>query len=136
MLRPTKHSHPDRTVINVALVLLARLKARRIDEYVVHSVAWRKCLEPFLDQIPGNVEICLAPLNLRKKTENQGQDSRRPTTFLLICLAPSLSAQDLQVIKDSDSAQYVGKNVEVRGLVDAVFTSDNIQLFVHDTALE
>jgi hypothetical protein len=35
MLRPTKHSHPDRTVINVALVLLARLKARRIDEYVV-----------------------------------------------------------------------------------------------------
>ena len=56
--------------------------------------------------------------------------------FLLICLAPSLSAQDLQVIKDSDSAQYVGKNVEVRGLVDAVFTSDNIQLFVHDTALE
>jgi hypothetical protein len=93
-------------------------------------------LEPFLDQIPGNVEICLAPLNLRKKTENQGQDSRRPTTFLLICLAPSLSSQDLQVIKDSDSAQYVGKNVEVRGLVDAVFTSDNIQLFVHDTALE
>jgi hypothetical protein len=33
MLRPTKHSHPDRTVINVALVLLARLKTRRLDEY-------------------------------------------------------------------------------------------------------
>lgn len=33
MLRPTKHSHPDRTVINVALLLLARLKARRVDEY-------------------------------------------------------------------------------------------------------
>lgn len=33
MLRPTKHSHPDRTVINVSLVLLARLKARRIDDY-------------------------------------------------------------------------------------------------------
>jgi hypothetical protein len=26
MLRPTKHSHPDRTVINVSLLLLARLK--------------------------------------------------------------------------------------------------------------
>ena len=33
MLRPTKHSHPDRTVINISLILLARLKARRVDEY-------------------------------------------------------------------------------------------------------
>jgi hypothetical protein len=33
MLRPTKHSHPDRTVINVSLLLLARLKALRLDEY-------------------------------------------------------------------------------------------------------
>jgi hypothetical protein len=33
MLRPTKHSHPDRTVINVALLLLSRLRARRIDGF-------------------------------------------------------------------------------------------------------
>ena len=33
MLRPTKHSHPDRTVINASLLLLTRLKARRLDEY-------------------------------------------------------------------------------------------------------
>ena len=33
MLRPTKHSHPDRTVISVSLLLLARLKARRADDY-------------------------------------------------------------------------------------------------------
>lgn len=33
MLRPTKHSHPDRTVINVSLLLLARLKKRRVDTY-------------------------------------------------------------------------------------------------------
>jgi hypothetical protein len=33
MLRPTKHTHPDRTVINVSLLLLSRLKRRRIDEY-------------------------------------------------------------------------------------------------------
>ncbi len=40
MLRPTKHSHPDRTVINVSLLLLARLKARRVDEYdVLHKFA-------------------------------------------------------------------------------------------------
>jgi len=33
MLRPTKHSHPDRTVINVSLLLLGRLKAKRLDDY-------------------------------------------------------------------------------------------------------
>lgn len=33
MLRPTKHSHPDRTVINVSLLLLARIRARRLDDY-------------------------------------------------------------------------------------------------------
>lgn len=35
MLRPTKHSHPDRTVISVSLLLLTRLKARRFDDYDV-----------------------------------------------------------------------------------------------------
>lgn len=33
MLRPNKYSHPDRTVINVAYILLARLKMKRIDEF-------------------------------------------------------------------------------------------------------
>lgn len=33
MIRPTKHSHPDRTVMNVSMLLLTRLKARRVDEY-------------------------------------------------------------------------------------------------------
>ena len=33
MLRPSKHSHPDRTVINMSLLLLARLKLRRLDDY-------------------------------------------------------------------------------------------------------
>lgn len=33
MLRPTKHSHPDSTVINVSLLLLTRLKAHRVDNY-------------------------------------------------------------------------------------------------------
>jgi hypothetical protein len=33
MLRPTKHSHPDRTVINLSMVLLARLRNRRLDDY-------------------------------------------------------------------------------------------------------
>jgi hypothetical protein len=33
MLRPTKHSHPDRTVLSVALILLGRLRTRRLEEY-------------------------------------------------------------------------------------------------------
>lgn len=33
MLRPTKHSHPDRTVINLSLILISRLKKCRLDEY-------------------------------------------------------------------------------------------------------
>lgn len=33
MLRPSKHSNPDRTVINVSLLLLAYLKERRLGEY-------------------------------------------------------------------------------------------------------
>ncbi len=33
MLRPTKHSHPDRTVISVSLLLLQQLKERRVDKY-------------------------------------------------------------------------------------------------------
>jgi len=33
MINPTKHSHPDRTVIFVALRLLARLKKQRLDTY-------------------------------------------------------------------------------------------------------
>jgi hypothetical protein len=33
MLRPSKHAHPDRTVISVALLLLKRLKARRLCDY-------------------------------------------------------------------------------------------------------
>ena len=33
MLRPSKHSHPDRTVVNVSLLLLSRLRKRRLEGY-------------------------------------------------------------------------------------------------------
>ena len=33
MLRPSKHAHPDRTVVNVALLLLARLRSQRLCDY-------------------------------------------------------------------------------------------------------
>ena len=33
MLRPNKHSHPDKTVINLAMLLLLRIKSQRIEDY-------------------------------------------------------------------------------------------------------
>ena len=51
--------------------------------------------------------------------------------LLLVYLASHLCAQDLQVIKDSEAAQYVGKNVEVRGLVVAVYTSKKGNTFLN-----
>ena len=33
MLRPSKHSHPDKTVLNVALLLLVRLRKKRVEDY-------------------------------------------------------------------------------------------------------
>ena len=33
ILRPTKHSHPDRTVINLSLLILARLSSSRLEDY-------------------------------------------------------------------------------------------------------
>lgn len=33
MLRPTKHSHPDRTVINVSMLLLKQLRKHRLERY-------------------------------------------------------------------------------------------------------
>lgn len=33
MLRPSKHAHPDRTVINVALLVLMRLRVKRLCDY-------------------------------------------------------------------------------------------------------
>lgn len=33
MLRPTKHSHPDRTVLSATLLLLKELRAKRVIQY-------------------------------------------------------------------------------------------------------
>src|SRR5438132_9904270 len=53
-------------------------------------------------------------------------------TMLFVFFLASLGeAQDLQVVKDSEAAQYVGKNVEVRGLVVAVYTSKKGNTFLN-----
>ena len=56
MLRPTKHSHPDRTVINVALLLLVRLKARRLEDYSQLKLYAKKA-------VSGGDVLCLPALN-------------------------------------------------------------------------
>ena len=33
MLKPTKHSHPDKTVLGVCSILIERLKKRRIESF-------------------------------------------------------------------------------------------------------
>lgn len=33
MLRPTKYSHPDKTVINIAFIILKQLKIKRIENF-------------------------------------------------------------------------------------------------------
>lgn len=44
MLRPSKHAHPDRTVINVALLVLMRLRAKRLCDYSSLSAYARKAV--------------------------------------------------------------------------------------------
>jgi hypothetical protein len=57
--------------------------------------------------------------------------SRWPSVCSFLEYAISSRAQDLQVIKDSEAIQYVGKNVEVRGLVFAVYTSKKGNTFLN-----
>lgn len=33
MLRPTKHSHPDQTILNLAAILITRLRTQRLEAY-------------------------------------------------------------------------------------------------------
>lgn len=56
MLRPSKHAHPDRTVVNVALLLLARLRAQRLSDYDALLAFIRK-------QVSGGDVLFLPSLN-------------------------------------------------------------------------
>lgn len=71
MLRPTKHSHPDRTVINVSLLLLSRLKARRFDEYsVLRAFAKKSVLGGDVLFLPAlNFLYLLGLVDYRPKTD-------------------------------------------------------------------
>ncbi|HFF3782323.1 TPA: ABC-three component system middle component 8 [Stenotrophomonas maltophilia] len=71
MLRPTKHSHPDRTVINVSLLLLSRLKVRRIDEYdVLRKFAKKRVVGGDVLFLPAlNFLFLLGLIEYRPKTD-------------------------------------------------------------------
>ena len=57
ILRPNKHSHPDRTVITAATVLLVRLQNKRVEQY--------DSLKQFLSKkIQGGGALFLPALNL------------------------------------------------------------------------
>jgi hypothetical protein len=57
MLRPSKHSHPDRTVIHVASLLLARLRTKRLEEYALLRALVKK-------SVAGGDPLFLPALNL------------------------------------------------------------------------
>lgn len=71
MLRPTKHSHPDRTVVNVALILLARLRRSRVDEYaVLRSFAKKKVVGGDVLFLPAlNFLFLLGLIDYHSKTD-------------------------------------------------------------------
>ncbi len=57
MLRPTKHSHPDQTVVGVATILLASLKKTRLSKYDALLAVARK-------RVSGGDVLFLPALNL------------------------------------------------------------------------
>jgi hypothetical protein len=71
MLRPTKHSHPDRTVISLALYLLARLKSDRLTSYDDLRKYARKSIEggDFLFLPALNFLFLMGLIDYRPKTD-------------------------------------------------------------------
>lgn len=72
MLRPTKHSHPDRTVINVAMLLTNRMKARRVEPYDRLRAYVRKNVSggDFLFLPALNLLYLLGLVDYRQKTDS------------------------------------------------------------------
>ncbi len=57
MLRPSKHSRPDQTVMRVAVLILGRLKTRRLEEF--------EELKSFVvKSVKGGASLYLPALNL------------------------------------------------------------------------
>lgn len=72
MLRPTKHSHPDRTVVYAALIALKRLKSRRIEDFSSLREYLRKTVSgaDFLIIPAVNLLFLLGLIEYRPKTDS------------------------------------------------------------------
>lgn len=72
ILNPTKHSHPDRTVINVSFLLLSRLKKLRIDKYInLKKYAKKTVLGGDVLFLPAlNFLFLMGLIEYRKKTDS------------------------------------------------------------------
>ena len=72
MLRPNKHSHPDRTVLNTALVILVRLRTRRLVQYDALLSHIRKAVKggEFLFLPALNLLFLLGLVTYRSKTDS------------------------------------------------------------------
>lgn len=72
MLRPTKHSHPDRTVISMALLLLARVMMLRVEEYdALRKYAKKKVIGGDVLFLPAlNFLYLLGLIEYRQKTDS------------------------------------------------------------------
>jgi hypothetical protein len=71
MLKPGKHTHPDRTVIHLCLLLLTRLRDRRVEEYAeLKAFAKKKVAGGELLFLPAlNVLYLLGLVEYRPKTD-------------------------------------------------------------------
>lgn len=71
MLRPTKHSHPDRTVVNVSLLVLKRLQGQRISDFdKLHKYAKTEVIGGDILFLPAlNFLYLLGLIEYRPKTD-------------------------------------------------------------------
>jgi len=76
-------------------------------------------------------QLCALGVRVCVLIESGYENSPRPHRVLFYFSCLTCGAQDLPTVKDSEAAQYVGKNVEVRGLVVAVYTSKKGNTFLN-----
>lgn len=72
MLRLTKHSHPDHTVLNVALIILTKLREQRVSKYLaLKDVAKKKVAGGDVLFLPAmNFLYLLGLIEYRPKTDS------------------------------------------------------------------
>lgn len=71
MLRPTKHSNPDRTALSVSVLLLARLRSKRSEHYSTLRAYTKKAVAggEFLFLPALNLLFLLGLVEYRAKTD-------------------------------------------------------------------